>query len=262
MQTSKFFSSAQKKPTRSPKKKRIVALALATLGVVLAIVGARWLMEDNAAVEQVKETAETYGPEANGGVADMDSLLERYPDGRAWLTVPGASVDTPVVQASDDNPKWWLTHAIDGSYSRAGTPFIDHRCTEESKNVLVYGHHMTSLGGMFTNLWRNWDQTAFDETAMPGATWQTKTSGVLKMTALCGLEVDQSYALVQQFDWDDVESFQAWLRELVADASATNPDADAIIESSTRSVVLVTCSSALSGQPGRTLTVFVDGNVV
>lgn len=78
----------------------------------------------------------------------------RIPDPAiAWITIPGTTVDYPVVQASSDSPDFYLTHDASGKRSAWGAPYIHSGCREgmDSPLVVVLGHNMSD-GTMFAPL--------------------------------------------------------------------------------------------------------------
>lgn len=79
---------------------------------------------------------------------DLSLLKEKNPDCVAWVSIPGTSIDFPVMQ----NGEYYLKHDFDGNYTDYGLPFLDERCSlSTSDNLIVYGHHMND-GSMFSAL--------------------------------------------------------------------------------------------------------------
>lgn len=70
-----------------------------------------------------------------------------------YLEVEGCDIYEPVVQG-EDNDKYLRTN-ISGGYNKAGTVFMDYRCTLSedytSPNIVLYGHNQED-GTMFGNL--------------------------------------------------------------------------------------------------------------
>ena len=68
-----------------------------------------------------------------------------------WLTIPGTTIDYPVMQTSDN--EYYLTHNFDQEKDNNGSLFLDCSCSlyPRSTNMIIYGHHMKS-GSMFGNL--------------------------------------------------------------------------------------------------------------
>ncbi|MCH5193378.1 MAG: class B sortase [Oscillospiraceae bacterium] len=70
-----------------------------------------------------------------------------------YLEVPGCDIYEPVVKG-DDN-EYYLSTKISGGYNKAGTVFMDYRCTISdeytSPNLVIYGHNQED-GTMFGRL--------------------------------------------------------------------------------------------------------------
>lgn len=84
-------------------------------------------------------------------IDSAQSLNNAYPDAIGWLYIPDTAINYPIMQ-SDDND-YYLSHAYDGSYLKAGSVFLDHRCENRFMNPIniVYGHNMRN-GSMFAGV--------------------------------------------------------------------------------------------------------------
>jgi len=84
-------------------------------------------------------------------IDSAQSLNNAYPDAVGWLYIPDTAINYPIMQ-SDDND-YYLSHAYDGSYLKAGSVFLDHRCENRFMNPIniVYGHNMRN-GSMFAGV--------------------------------------------------------------------------------------------------------------
>ena len=67
-----------------------------------------------------------------------------------WLCIPDTDINYPVMHTPDD-PERYLRRNFHGEYSESGVPFLDFRCTLDSDNLIIYGHHMND-GSMFSTL--------------------------------------------------------------------------------------------------------------
>lgn len=79
------------------------------------------------------------------------SLNNTYPDALGWLYIPNTAISYPVMQ-SDDND-YYLSHAYDGSYLKAGSVFLDYRYESRFMNPIniLYAHNMKN-GSMFAGV--------------------------------------------------------------------------------------------------------------
>ena len=94
-------------------------------------------------------------------IDSAQSLNNAYPDAIGWLYIPNTSISYPVMQ-SDDND-YYLSHAYDGSYLKAGSVFLDNRCENRFMNPIniVYAHNMKN-GSMFAGVLNFSDPAYFD----------------------------------------------------------------------------------------------------
>lgn len=150
---------------RNPRAWSAVAAALAAALLLAGIVGATLMgasslraasfdpdPEGRAHATAAEESGVSEFPEV-----DWDYWRGVNPDVIGWITVPGTGVDYPIVQASEDNPRRYLTCGIDGRWDYHGIPYLTWECAEEglleSGNALVFGHHLQD-GTMFSELSR------------------------------------------------------------------------------------------------------------
>lgn len=80
-------------------------------------------------------------------------LYEMNNDMVGWLTIPGTTVDYPVVQSADS--EYYLTHDFFGKKNANGQIILDERCDPytPSYNLVISGHNMknSSMFGVLRN---------------------------------------------------------------------------------------------------------------
>lgn len=81
-------------------------------------------------------------PPAPSRKADILAAQQKNPDVAGWLTVPGTSLDMPIVHTTDNS--YYLTHNLDKQTYKKGWPFLDFRNDAENlgHNSIIYGHNM------------------------------------------------------------------------------------------------------------------------
>ncbi len=83
------------------------------------------------------------------------SLLYDNEDTIGWITIDGTKINYPVLK-SKEAPDFYMRRGFDKTFSREGSIFADEKAKieykKESKNIVLYGHHMTSTGTMFKDL--------------------------------------------------------------------------------------------------------------
>lgn len=151
------------------KKSRISLLQIVLLLIMIASFGVfcyemAWMPYQNQKqAENLKEefpeepeeslnAGESAGKEPEVQAVDLSALREQYPDVRGWLTIPGTTVDYPVLQSGEEDPEYYLKRNYQGEWDANGSLFLQWNCSaEDGPNRIIYGHNMNS-GAMFGNL--------------------------------------------------------------------------------------------------------------
>ncbi len=124
-------------------------LAIAT-GIALLVAGqVQTECAQNPAVKYATAAVSEL-PGSDERAIDWDKLPDSV---IAWVSIPGTSVDCPVVMDRADDPGFYLTHDAEGACSAWGTPYVAAGCADglASPLVMVYGHHMSD-GSMFADI--------------------------------------------------------------------------------------------------------------
>lgn len=81
----------------------------------------------------------------------FDDLKKINSDVVSYISIPGTSINYPVVQSSDN--EFYLTHSFDKKYNQAGWIYMDYRNDpyDYGKNTVIYGHRRKD-GSMFASL--------------------------------------------------------------------------------------------------------------
>lgn len=109
-------------------------------------------MDEDGNIVTIAPTEEEVA-EHNFNVAEhFKSINEDYV---GYLELPGCGIYEPVMQSSEEDRSYYLTHTYYGGVNKAGAIYADSRCTisEEytSPNLVIYGHNQED-GTMFGNL--------------------------------------------------------------------------------------------------------------
>ena len=81
---------------------------------------------------------------------NLAPIMEQNGDCVGWLYIEGTAVDYPVMH-TPNQPQKYLRRNFHGEYSVSGVPFLDHRCSLDSTDLIIYGHNMRN-GTMFADL--------------------------------------------------------------------------------------------------------------
>ena len=99
----------------------------------------------------VRETqhGEQAEPEAVTEAA-YGELSAQNADYYGWVRIADSRIDYPVMYTPYD-PDYYLTHSFKKETSKYGVPYLDSDCSQESNNLVIYGHNMKN-GTMFGDL--------------------------------------------------------------------------------------------------------------
>ncbi len=91
----------------------------------------------------------------------ISELISMNSECFGWISISGTNINYPVMH-TPSNPQKYLNRNFYGEYSYSGTPFFDARCSADSTNLIIYGHHMNN-GTMFADLCNYTDYSYFTE---------------------------------------------------------------------------------------------------
>lgn len=189
-----------------------------------------------------------------GDAATSEAGRGLPPGAVGWIQVEGVDINLPVADGSRGN-EWYLNHDLWGNKSALGCLFMDSRCSSpEGTHVIIYGHHFALTNYMFSPLHSCYRQPEFSRLRL--CHWATQTCSYT-LKPLCALSVDKDYAGILRFTFSSTAEFHEWLASMVEVSSAHAEDAATLVRNSNRTLTLVTCTSNTTGQPWRTLVLFV-----
>lgn len=91
----------------------------------------------------------------------ISELISMNSECFGWISIAGTNINYPIMH-TPSNPQKYLNKNFYGEYSYSGTPFLDSRCSADSTNLIIYGHHMNN-GTMFADLCNYTDYSYFTE---------------------------------------------------------------------------------------------------
>ena len=91
----------------------------------------------------------------------ISELISMNSECFGWINISGTNINYPVMHTPSNLQKY-LNRNFYGEYSYSGTPFLDARCSADSTNLIIYGHHMNN-GTMFADLCNYTDYSYFTE---------------------------------------------------------------------------------------------------
>lgn len=117
------------------------------------------LLEDNDQEEE--NYAEIPSEEEEKLKEQTQELCANVDNSIGWINVPETKINYPVMYSGDN--EFYLHRAVDGSYLRVGSIFLDYCCNADftGKINVLYGHNMSD-GSMFADVIKFIDSDYFD----------------------------------------------------------------------------------------------------
>ena len=145
----------------------------------------------------------------------------------------GTPINSPVVLAPDGT--YYLTHLVDGTYSKAGSIFVDYRNSRDFSDIhtIVYGHNMKS-GTMFGSL-KGYKMASYYNAHQ--YMWLYTPEAVFRLDVVAAY-VSHRGGAAYQFYYD-VPSMQSYLTQAKAKSAFNAPIAVTDVE---RIITLSTCT--------------------
>lgn len=220
----------------------VAALILIAAAAVCATVGVMLRMKgtgDQDRYEEIRNEVKSEQEKADVKIPiDFASLQEINPDVYAWITIPGTSVDYPVLQSPDDNSRY-LTHTIDGKESAEGALYTELYNSRDFQdpNTVIYGHDMRD-GSMFGSLLKYMDRDFFDR----NRDVTIYTPDAIRHYRIYAAYVYDNRHLMQSFDFTDRLVYTKYLERIrsIRDMNA-NIDTDIPVDADDKIITLSTC---------------------
>ena len=152
------------------------------------------------------EAAQDTDRGGDGTFRQFEALRALNSDCVGWLSIPGAQVDLPVMQGSDD--AYYLSHDVQKNKSRFGALFLStHNIiarSGQSPNLSIFGHN-TKNGSMFGKLHRFRDLSFYRQNAVfRFDTIYTRRQWVVFAVFITNANPVQDYGTV--FEWREQSS--------------------------------------------------------
>lgn len=199
-----------------------------------------------------KPFAPTASPVQTGSGIDLDACLAQNRDFVAWLSIPGTKINYPVVRS--DNTEYYLHHLFTGKESKLGCLFSlkssDYQ--KPSKNIAIYGHHISHSDAMFSTLMDYKDAS------------YCSAHGLIRISSLYGERSYRVFAVLNMkvSDWDAAtasfssdESFQRFVNRAVKKSLV---DTGVQVTAEDNILTLITCDRSYGGASGRLIVMAVQ----
>lgn len=182
-------------------RNKIIKISAVVLAIALLFGGLFLLLRDDVQVKIQEEKINPYVPDftllevqeksdpEEESIAEIPSeaeeklkeqtqeLCNSIDNSIGWINVPETKINYPVMYSGDN--EFYLHRAVDGSYLRVGSIFLDFRCNADftGKINILYGHNMSD-GSMFADVMKFIDSGYFDS---HNYGWLTTENAVYKI---------------------------------------------------------------------------------
>lgn len=136
----------------------------------------------------------------------ISELISMNSECFGWISIAGININYPVMH-TPSNPQKYLNRNFYGEYSYSGTPFLDSRCSADSTNLIIYGHHMNN-GTMFADLCNYTDYSYFTE--HPTVVLETK-DGAFAYSVFSVMKVKSDDDWYKFLTTDLYETYEKWV---------------------------------------------------
>ena len=189
----------------------ILVFAIFATFILIAAFATIACMESRGAHPQARPGAEHESDSDGFPKVDWAAWHDINPDVVGWITIPGASIDLPIVQAHPEDPQFYLTHDVYGNVNFTGCPYLDWQCEGAGgllrcRNSVVFGHNMGWSPDMFANLARYADGSFAEQNRL--VLVQTPISRIrLHVQAA---DVIPGWDDIKRIDFDDDDDYRHW----------------------------------------------------
>ena len=204
------------------------------------------------ATPTVKPSAPTASPAQTGSGIDLNACLVQNRDFVAWLSIPGTKINYPVVRS--DNAEYYLHHLFTGKESKLGCLFSlkssDYQTP--SKNIAIYGHHISHSDAMFSTLMDYKDAS------------YCAAHSMIRVNSLYGDRTYRIFAVLNMnvSDWDaataSFSSNESFLRFVNRAIKQSMYNTGVKVSAEDNILTLITCDRSYGGASGRLIVMAVQ----
>lgn len=164
-------------------------------------------------------------------ICEMEKLPENYlkkmnPDYIFWLSIPGISINYPVVR--NPQPGYYLNHTFKQSVNACGSLFVQEQIKDlDNENTVIFGHNMKN-GTMFSELKKYKNQSFYKNHTIIRIYYHEKWYEAIIFS--CQLQEEQNLTCYQTefYNAEEKEEFinkmkKASLYYIPVDPSVKNP---------------------------------------
>ena len=199
-----------------------------------------------------KPVTPTATPTQPASGINLEACLSQNRDFVAWLTIPRTKINYPVVRS--DNTEYYLHHLFTGKESKLGCLFSlkssDYQTP--SKNIAIYGHHISHSDAMFSTLmdYKDASYCVAHSLIRLSSLYEDRTYRVF---AVLNMKVSDWDAATASFSSD--ESFMRFINRAIKKSMV---DTGVQVTAEDNILTLITCDRSYGGASGRLIVMAVQ----
>lgn len=218
-----------------------MALAAAVFAVSAVLLILHFIPQkgDNPTPEPVSSTESA--EELPDNPVNFAELQAKNPDICGWISIPNMDIEYPVLQSSDENEDFYLTHNEEKVRKTAGAIYIQKLNNKEftDPNTVIYGHNMLN-GSMFGKLKKFRNKQFFSE----HDTIYIYTPGHVLTYKIYSAFLYDDRHILNSFNFSDENEFAAFIEQTLEPSSMVKNVRDGVaVNTDSRIITLSTCTS-------------------
>lgn len=205
-------AAGRRKAALARSRAAMAAAALIAAAMAACVAAYLWMGGEAGSVSPSPASDDPCAVDSDGWPeVDWDYWTSVNPSVVGWISVDGTDLSQPVVQASQDDPTWWLRHDVWGNWSLYGAVYLDAECAEggllESRNAVVFGHNM-GFGDMSMLAW--FAEYSSPEFADAHRTVRLQTPSGRRLLEVRAAAVIGGLDATKRTSFDGRQDFDAW----------------------------------------------------
>lgn len=225
------------------KKWKIISIGCAVVSVCCLALFGTILISDGGDVSSYQAEQEEKQEQKNNSVNPIHwkRLQKVNPDIYAWITIPGTSIDYPVLQSSKQQEDYYLHHNFKKQFSFAGAIYSRQNNNRDFHDpvTILYGHNMLN-GTMFGTL-KKFENKDFFQTNKKVCVYLPDKILTYQIVAYY---VTDDENLWNKYQPDTTEGFSRYQKDIVARTYGGHLRKGYKPADNNRMIALSTCSSA------------------
>lgn len=239
------------KLSEQKKKKKVLFVILFIVSLVVFLVSAvllvlRFFSFKEDSYEQYKKPVAPTQTEEDlpENPIDFEALWAINKDVKAWITLPGTTIDHPIMQSGEQEEDFYLDHDLNQKYLFDGSVYIQkmNKADFTDPVTVIYGHDLAN-GKMFTPLRKFRKPDFFQQQD----TIYVYTPGHVLTYRLYTAFVYDDRHILYSFNFNQDDEYQQFINETLAPKSMVRNVREGVtVTTEDKMIILSTCTNRAS----------------